>query len=115
MNTPKKIVQSVLLGTAIAVAFTALVFGVMWLTTFAELRAFAAHYWWVPFSAAYTVGSTIWSVHVERRIRKLKSEQTVINWIYNDLRHDVDDVERFLEARTTPRRIEIAHPRKRIT
>lgn len=71
-------------------------------------------YWWAPFSAAYTIGGLVWTVRAERLLRKLRREQTVQAWAYDDLRHDVDDIENFLENGNTLRQIPVIPLRKRV-
>lgn len=114
MNTPKKIVRSVLVGLAITAAALAVPALLAYLWTYPIARAYALHYWWLPFSAAYTVGSAIWTVRIERAFRKVRNEQKVLNIVYGDLRIDVDDIERFLENGNTIREIKVIPLHKKV-
>lgn len=64
-------------------------------------------YWWTLPSAAYTVGSFVWSVRIERACRQLKREQAVHRLQHTDLRADLDDVQNFLENGNTLREINV--------
>jgi len=99
----RTLVQKYLRRAAIAgfVACLAFSFVALAISTRGAWWPLLAHYWWTLPSIAYTVGSIVWTVRAERMLRKLTTEQRIQMIVYGDLRHDLDDVERYLEKGTT--------------
>lgn len=67
------------------------------------------------FSVLYTICGFLWTIRVERMLRRLAREQKIAAWTYDDMRRDVDDVQAFLENGNTLRQIPVIPLRKQIT
>jgi hypothetical protein len=96
----KNIVRLTLIALAGSVTAVGLFLVGVWLSNVPPIwrHPLVTSYWWVPFSALYTIGSILWTIRAERLLRRLRTEQRIQMYTYNDLRQDVDDIEGFLES-----------------
>ena len=85
---------------AVALLFLA-VEGVYELAKLALASDLVHRFWWVPFSAAYTIGSIVWTWRAEQRLRALKDEARILGHLIDHQSAKLVEVENYLESGAT--------------
>lgn len=67
------------------------------------MKDLVSHYWYLglAFSAVYTFGSALWTLRVERKLRKLSQESRVTDLALEYVERDVHEIQRYLDKTPT--------------